>query len=81
MDDQQRINAEHERLLQDVPTQEIIDHLARRMICMVIGYSPKVDNENIYTNLTGDVAEREAISRTLVYDAIEASLPQPKKPG
>lgn len=69
------VDQQHERLLQDVPTQQLIEHLARRCEQLTIAWSPLIDTENIYTYAVGDPRENELLARTLVYAAVDATLP------
>lgn len=75
----QQIKRDHERLLRDVPTPQLVQHLAGRCDHMVLAYMPKIDGENIYTYQLGHVAERDEMARALVHDAVDAGLPPQRK--
>lgn len=61
-------DADHERLLRDVPTKHLIQHLAARCEHMALVYVPLVDNENVYTFHEGDPDECEFMVQALFFD-------------
>lgn len=71
MDDKQQ-----ERLLQDIPTPDLLEHLAERFECLTVGYIPLIDPENIYTFHRGRASECEDVARNMVHELVDTQLPK-----